>query len=134
VDEVLMQALEPVLRDIASTGAPMPLIQDDWDGPEAASAMLWSANGSGSGVTLAVSDSEEDCVAWVTNQVQEWVIEEMWAEGLPTNWPMCPTHPVTHPLTAIARPGAAGWVCPQDQRVIAPVGSLRSEHQARGVK
>ncbi|MFI6759859.1 hypothetical protein ACIBF5_12060 [Micromonospora sp. NPDC050417] len=123
--EVLRQALEPVLRDIGVSGAPVPDIRDeDWaDDPGTESAMLWSRDGSGAGVSVIVAQSAPDRVAHVADQVQEWVIEELWRRA-PTNWPVCPRHPDSHPLVATVRGAAAVWVCPVDEAVVAPVGAL----------
>ncbi|RKR86102.1 hypothetical protein BDK92_0323 [Micromonospora pisi] len=123
--DVLRQALEPVLRDINATGAPLPDIRDDdWTrDPGAESAMLWSPDGSGVGVSAIVAQPAPDRVAHVADQVQEWVIEELWRRAA-TNWPVCPRHPDNHPLTATVRGAVAVWVCPVDGAVVAPVGAL----------
>ncbi len=121
MDDVLRQALEPVLRDIESTGAPTPRIGDaDWANE---AAMLWSADGSGMGVTVTATDPEADRTAKAADQVQEWVIEELWGQAA-TNWPPCPNHPDSHPLSAEVRDDVAVWVCPRERTVFAAVGSL----------
>lgn len=57
VDAVLRQALEPILCDLKRGGLDEPRIEDrDWTGDsETASAMLWSIDGSGSGVSALLS-------------------------------------------------------------------------------
>lgn len=125
VDEVLTRSLEPVLRDIRRTGVPVPRIEDDdWTGnPEPPSAMLWSSDGSGTGIRVDRYAPEAEQVAMVADQVQEWVIEELWGQST-TNWPPCPSHPTTHPLTATTRDGEAVWACPADRTPVCAVGAL----------
>lgn len=125
MDEALRQALEPVLRDLQSAGIDAPRIDDsDWTGdPESPSAMLWSPDGSGTGVYVAKSASSPERVASMADQVQDWAIEELWSH-LPTNWPPCPQHPNSHPLKATTQDAAAVWVCPTDDHVVAAIGAL----------
>jgi hypothetical protein len=126
MNEVLGQALDLVLRDIRSTGVPEPDVRDDgWpDDEDNASASLWSRDGSGVGVRVHLAASEADRVAQVADQLQEWVIEELWGHA-PTNWPRCPHHPDNHPLRASTRDRSAVWVCPAEGTAFSPVGSLR---------
>ena len=81
--EVLRSALEPVLNDIRSTGAPLPRIADEpWDDhPGVSSATLWAEDGSGRGISTRPDLSEADQIVSITDQVQEWVIEERWSEA-----------------------------------------------------
>lgn len=124
MDPILEQALQPVLRDIRRTGAPLPRIEDSPSGgyPDQPAAMLWSLNGTGSGVDVYTPAPEPDRIASVADQVQEWVIEERWISG--SNWPPCPHHPSTHPMTAQSRDALAVWVCPTDDEVISAIGDL----------
>lgn len=125
VNEVLRQALDLVLRDIRSTGVPEPDIRDDdWADEDSASGYLWSRDGSGVGVRVDLAAAEADRVAQVADQVQEWVIEELWGHAA-TNWPRCPDHPDSHPLQALARDRSAVWACPAEGTSFSPVGSLR---------
>jgi hypothetical protein len=125
VDEVLQQAMEPVLRDLRGAGVAPPRIEDDdWTGDtDSASAMLRSPDGSGRGVYVSRLAPGFERVAAMADQVQEWAIEELWGQA-PTNWPPCPPHPDSHPMSAAARGGAAVWECPVDETVIAPIGAL----------
>jgi hypothetical protein len=84
--------------------------------------MLWSPDGSGTGIRVELLAPEAERVAMIADQVQEWVIEELWGSA-PTNWPPCPNHPGSHPLAASAR-DVAMWSCPADGTPVAPVGSL----------
>lgn len=117
--------MAPVLRDLRSTGIAPPRIEDrDWtDDPSSASVMLWSPDGSGAGVYVSRAAPEFEREAMVADQVQDWVIEELWGDG-PTNWPPCPRHPNSHPMTVSTREAAAVWTCPADEVVILPVGEL----------
>lgn len=125
MDEVLRQAMEPVLRDLRGVAlAPVRIEADDWTGDEEwPSAMLWSTDGSGTGVSVRRSAATAERVASVAEQVQEWAFEELWGHA-PTNWPPCPSHPDNHPLTPAARGGQAVWLCPGDQAVVARIGAL----------
>jgi hypothetical protein len=125
VDEVLSQAMAPVLRDLRSAGIAAPRIEDrDWtDDPGSSSVMLWSPDGGGTGVYVSRAAPEFERVAMVADQVQEWAIEELWGEA-PTNWPRCPRHPNSHPMKVSTRDAAAVWTCPADEVVISPVGEL----------
>lgn len=115
VSDLLRQALVPVLRDLRTSGLAEPEIcEDDWaEDPLLASAMLWSADGSATGIRLTLAASEADGIAEVAGQVQDWVIEELQGTS-GTNWPPCPSHPENHPLMASTREHVALWVCPTD--------------------
>jgi len=123
VNEALRRSLEPVLHDIRASGAPMPDVRDQEWADDGASAMLWSSDGSGSGVRVDATAPEEDRIVMVADQVQEWVIKELWGQAA-TNWPPCPSRPASHPLTASRRGGVAVWTCPRDGTPFSPVGSL----------
>ncbi len=127
MNDLLREALEPVLRDVAATGAPMPDVRDgDWAGDaDTASAVLWSRDGNGAGVQVRLSGSGADRVAHVADQVQEFVIEEL-AGLAATNWPVCPRHPTTHPLEAMSKDGVAVWACPAEPIPVSPIGALAS--------
>lgn len=126
VDAVLRQALEPILRDLKRGGLDEPRIEDrDWTGDsETTSAMLWSIDGSGSGVSVLLSETPSERIADMADQVQQWAIEDqLWRAGA-TNWPRCPAHPNAHPLQAAAVNDAAVWVCPQNRDVVAQIGEV----------
>jgi hypothetical protein len=125
VDDVMRRALAPVLRDIETTSAPMPIIADsDWAGSGYSSASLWSPNGrTGCGIQVDPESAEWVRVAWVTEQLQEWLIEELWPKA-PTNWPRCPQHPQNHPLCPAVVDERAVWLCPSDRALIAPIGAV----------
>jgi hypothetical protein len=125
VDDVLSEAMAPVLRDLQCAGIAAPRIEDrEWtDDPGSPSAMLWSPGGNGSGVHVTRAAPEFERVAMVADQVQDWAIDELWGQA-PTNWPPCPRHPSSHPMKVSTREAAAVWVCPADEAVILPVGEL----------
>lgn len=98
---------------------------EDWTAQgQVASAMLWSPDDGGTGIWVHLGDSRALQVAHVADQVQEWAVEELWGSR-PTNWPPCPHHPTTHPLTTEVRDDAAWWCCPKDGTAVAVVGTLR---------
>ena len=126
MDDVLREALEPILRDLRAAGLEEPRIEDrEWtDDPDRPSAMLWSPDGSGSGVSVLRPAAPSERIAAVADQVQEWAIEgQLWGAGL-TNWPRCPRHPDSHPMQATTVNGSAVWVCPASHDVVAPIGAL----------
>ena len=125
MDALLLAALEPVLRDLATTGGPQPRIEEsDWtDDPDRPSAMVCSSPGGSLGVSVDRADSSIRRIAEAADKVQEWAIEELWPRA-PTNWPRCPRHPDTHPMAATVRDEAAVWICPADGQPVAPIGAL----------
>lgn len=124
MDDVLRRALEAVLSDIRSTGAPRPRVEDkQWDDdPSVSSAMLWAVDGSGQGISTRAGLSEVGQLVAIADQVQEWVIEERWSEG--SNWPQCPEHPRNHPLTPAVVSKSARWVCPISATPFGQIGQL----------
>jgi hypothetical protein len=117
--------MEPVLRDLRGVEiVPARIEDDDWTGDQdSASAMLWSSDGSGTGVYVSRSAQAVERIAAMADQVQDWAIEELWGQAS-TNWPPCPQHPNGHPMKATTRGDAAVWVCPVDGTVVSLVGAL----------
>jgi hypothetical protein len=117
--------MAPVLADLRATAGPAPLVADtEWtDDAQHPSAMLWSQDGGGSGIWIRLTDGAPDRIAHAADQVQEWAIEELWRSSA-TNWPACPQHPVTHPLSATVSDGVPSWVCPVDGTPVAVIGAL----------
>jgi hypothetical protein len=127
VHEVLIRALEPVLADLRGSGAPVPELGDeDWGGnpEEFATAMMHSLDGTAIGVQVSLEAAEPDRIVEVAEQVQEWAIERLWGTTA-TNWPVCPNHPNTHPMTASVKDGVARWVCPRDGSPFPAIGALQ---------
>ena len=125
MNEVLEQTLAPVLRDLSGAGlAPARIEEENWTGLEhRPSAMVRSADGSGSGISVDRQATSAERVAAVADQIQEWAIEELWGRAS-TNWPRCPHHPETHPMKATVQHQTAVWVCPVDDKPVALIGSL----------
>ncbi|MFO6454384.1 MULTISPECIES: hypothetical protein [unclassified Aeromicrobium] len=126
MDEILREAMAPVLRDLTRAELIPPRIEEsDWsDDPDQPSAMLFAPDGTGHGISVLRSTPEPERVAWAADQVQEWVIESILWGSAPTNWPPCPRHPVNHPLEPCAMDGESVWTCPTDHTVLGVIGSL----------
>lgn len=124
MDQVLRDALEPILRDLRRDGLDEPRIEDrHWTGDgERPSAMLWGADGGGSGVGVLRSATPAERIAEAADQVQEWAIEDQLWGTRATNWPRCPAHPDSHPMVAAAVGDAAAWLCPSSREVVALIG------------
>lgn len=115
--------MEPVLRDLRGAALSPARIEDHgWTGDKDwPSVTVWSADGSGVGVSVWRYAAEAERVVSVAEQVQEWAFEELWGRA-PTNWPRCPSHPDNHPLAPAADGGHAVWLCPGDRIVVAQIG------------
>jgi hypothetical protein len=122
----LIRALEPVLADLRVSGTPVPELGDeDWGGnPQSVTAMVHSSDGTAIGVHVSLEAAEPDRIVEVAEQVQEWAIEQLWGTTA-TNWPVCPNHPNTHPMTTSVKDGVARWVCPRDGTPFAAIGALQ---------
>ena len=122
IDEVL----GIILKDLAATGVPLPRVEPStwqtWEQSE--SVMLFAADGTGMGVWLDLSLSEDMALAHLADQVQEWVIEELARLGRSTNWPICAAHPANHPRQAVVEHGRAVWACPIGAADAAHMGEL----------
>jgi hypothetical protein len=126
MDSALAEALTPVLRDLANSGSVIPDVRDDqWSDLEGqVTVMLFSPGGSGQGVFAMTGEPLPQRIASVADQVQEWAVEELCSIGRPTNWPQCPQHPDSHPLSAVVREGRAVWNCPRTGHVAGEIGQL----------
>jgi len=124
VEDALSAALAPVLRDIRATRVPEPEIRDtDWLEDKQFLSAILEGDGSERSVCVRKADKAPFQVAEMADQVQEWVIEELWPAG-PTNWPPCPSHPENHPMQAAVVGSTATWVCPKEWKPFTPVGNL----------
>jgi hypothetical protein len=128
VEDALAVALAPVLRDIRATRVPEPDIHDtDWlEDKQFISAVLESKDGTKRSVCMRKADKAPFQIAEIADQVQEWVIEELWSDGT-TNWPQCPSHPKNHPMQAAVVGKTATWVCPTEWKPFTPVGNLAGD-------
>jgi hypothetical protein len=126
VDTELAEALAPALRDLQTSGSVLPEVRDQqWDGIEGqATAYLYSPDGSGQGVFVMTGEPRSQQIASVADQVQEWAVEELCSVGRPANWPPCPRHPSSHPLSAVVQGGQAVWTCPATGREVSEIGRL----------
>ena len=126
MDIALAEALTPVLRDLENSGSVIPDVRDSqWSTFEGlVTAMLYSRDGSAQGVSAMIGESLPERIASVTDQVQDWAVEELGSIGGPTNWPQCPQHPDSHPLSAVVREGRAVWNCPKTGHVVSGIGQL----------
>lgn len=121
----MREALAPVLRDVAASGLEAPgFVVDDWLSDPAYATMTIVTKDSGMGFSVLREASPAERIASAADQVQEFVIEfQLWGTA-PTNWPPCPRHPHSHPLTPEAVRDTATWLCPTDRAFIAEVGAL----------
>jgi hypothetical protein len=126
----LQAALDPVLRDMRSSGAIVPdvLAEAHQDlGPDCLPAWILSPGSSGSawGIRVEVGLPVPERLAGLADQLQEWEVEELAATGRPATWPECPEHPDSHPLAPRASGDQAVWCCPRSGHVISAIGALR---------
>jgi hypothetical protein len=120
----IKDALEHVLRDVASTTDVFLRVEDgDWTNEQGPDVLIVTPNGGTTGIFLNLADTETDRIVAVAEQVQEVVIEELWARA--SNWPMCPAHRSSHPMQAALSAGEAWWACPADHAPVARIGELR---------
>lgn len=123
----LSAALAPVLADLSNTcRVTLRVQEEEWSLALGPSAMVWTPDGTGTGISIVLEDSVIDQVVSITDQVQEVVIEGLWLAGLPVTWPQCPDHPDTHPLEPTGLSDSAVWRCPASGSVIAELGKLEA--------
>lgn len=125
IDEVL----DLIFNDLAGSGVPLPRVESTtWQTCEPSeSVMLFAADRSGMGVWLDLTLSDDQALAHLADQVQEWVVEELARLGRPTNWPICAAHPANHPRQAVVEHGRAVWACPVGAPDSSPVGELPAD-------
>jgi hypothetical protein len=133
VSDELADALVPVLRDLEATCPLVPQIEpDQWtDVPGQLAAMSWWPAGNGCGVSVLASETTEQRIASVADQLQEPVVEGLPQFGLPAVWPECPEHPDGHPLRALVADGIASWVCPMTGHRVEQIGQLAATLNGR---
>jgi len=127
VDISLTEALGPVLRDLESTSPDLRAVVRDGSWPGIDGQLTGTISGPGrfgQGVFVMAGEPVPEQIAAVADQVQEWAVEELCSIGQPTNWPQCPEHPHTHPLTPVVRGGEAVWMCPKTELVVGEIGGL----------
>jgi hypothetical protein len=131
---VLRENLEPIVRDMRTTGAIVPDVLEeahDDAGPDRVPAWIQPPASAGShsvgsqGIYIQVDLSPPERLADLADQIQEWEVEELAAAGRSATWPECPQHPHSHPLAPAAYGAQATWCCPVSGQVIAAIGALR---------
>lgn len=123
--ELIIDALEYVLTDVAASGMGRPRVElDDWyDDSKISSAMIYNVeDATGRGVFVRRDLTPGEQVVAVADQVQEWVIEDRRAPE--SNWPRCPWHPENHPLVAQLAEDRGVWACPASNTPVARIGEL----------
>jgi hypothetical protein len=126
MDTVLARPLAQLLRDLSTTGGPVPEIRDEqWlDDRDQVTATLFGPDGSALGVRVPRSEPAAQVLASLADQVQEWAVEALWQAGRAAARPECPEHPGAHPLSAVVRGDDAVWICPVSNRAVGDVGAL----------
>lgn len=127
----LARALDPVLRDARFAGLVSPVFEAyPYEAIPDRAWVLFGAAGVACrvGVSIRLDGDPVEQIVEAADVVQEWFIETVLWPGRPTNWPVCPDHPDTHPLAPRLVDSTATWVCPVAGTVIAPIGSLAVEH------
>jgi hypothetical protein len=117
------QALRPVLADLERQHPGLVRIDPSPDHPDI-SCWILAADGTGTGVWSSDAVTGADAVVLLADQVQEVVCEALWSVGKPASWPVCPDHPVNHPLDPAVVGDVATWRCPKNGRGVAPIGRL----------
>ena len=122
--ELIREALAPVLRDVQATTDVQLTVRDGAE-PETHGPWAWVDTSAGStiGFPLDPADTEPERILAAAEQVQELLIEELWARA--SNWPMCPSHRSSHPMQAKLVSDQAWWCCPTDSSLVARIGTLR---------
>jgi hypothetical protein len=123
--DAVMEALAPLLADLASTAVPLPRLElgRGVDGTE----LVWVrlASGSAVGVWLGAADETDlERRLRVLDVAHEAVVEDLPSLGRPTNWPPCPEHPDNHPLVISGDGPDVAWACPRGGSTRIPVGHL----------
>jgi hypothetical protein len=125
MERMIREALAPVLADVRATGAPEPrVVEADWDPDLQSTVHLFRPDGTGAGVGVLRTASRANRAVQAADGTQQWVIESLWFAGRPTNWPVCPAHPHTHPMRAVLLRGTPTWQCPEQPAVVVPIGAL----------
>ncbi|MEV6410958.1 hypothetical protein [Kribbella sp. NPDC051718] len=124
----LANALEAVVRDLRNTGGIELRISDEpaTSDPGYESVLLLSGRRSWTGLLAPIALTDDERLAHVADQIQEFVFEELARLGLPVTWPECPEHPASHPLTPVLTSGLPSWQCPRSGDTVAPIGQLHS--------
>ena len=124
---VLEETVAPVLRDLIATGALVPDLRAEAHEERDDHVCGWirGPGGTGTGVSIYLARPVPERIAELTEQLQEWEIEELASAGRPATWPECPEHPNAHPLEPVVTDQqVAVWRCPRSGRVAGQIGAL----------
>jgi len=116
------RAVAPALADLGRTHPGLVrFVRVDEGHPR---AWVLNPDDTGMGLTLDDGRTGTDAVHWVTEQLQEAVIEALWGAGKSAVWPVCPLHPNGHPLSAVVAQAHVVWQCPVVKERVCEVGAL----------
>jgi hypothetical protein len=112
----VVQKLQPVIKDLATTGLDIVLDDPGWDG--------WSADSFrclGRGIQWVEGSNLPWDLVNAMDIIQDEVIEDRLERGMGV-WPTCPGHEhVPVPKVVESR---AIWQCPNTMRIVAAIGEL----------
>jgi hypothetical protein len=118
----LIRKLQPVIRDLATTGLDVTLNDAGWDAVSSDSFMLWLPPGGGRGIQWDEgSDRPWDLVS-AMDIIQDEVIEARLERGMGV-WPVCTRHEHV-PVPSISDDNRAVWMCPNTRTIVAAIGQL----------
>jgi hypothetical protein len=124
VNPDLRAAAQPVLDDLAACGVAGFRLEDDSSGDtddQAVVGIVRGPDGSGTGITVYLSEDQPARIAEIAGVVQDIYIEDFSHRP----WPPCPKHQRGgHPLLAKVQEGEAVWSCPKGSVVTGRVGEL----------
>lgn len=124
IEDEALEALAPVLRDVAAT-TDVRLSIEHTHYHDGEPSVRVSASPGVSAVWIGIHDYDDpqERIAIATDAIQEFVIEELWRRG--SNWPVCRAHPTTHPMEVRWTSEGPCWSCPVDSSVTVEIGSLK---------
>jgi hypothetical protein len=117
--EQAAKALRIVNQDLEAAGIPAPTIAWVQNGVE-----LSFRDGAGHWTNVDLVQSDAEVLERVADMVHDYLVEDMWSLGRPSNWPPCPDHPRSHPLRVLRDGDDVSWACPAGGRSRIPVGEL----------
>jgi hypothetical protein len=127
VDDVLVDALTPVWRDVQRTaGVSLGINDRPWHDDEARypSATVWALDGTQRGIYVDRDAAPRQRVLEVARELQEIVNQARAKDGMSPSWPPCPLHSAGHALAPTTTRGAPTWTCTETQRGVARIGEL----------
>ncbi|GAB3812456.1 hypothetical protein [Kribbella italica] len=123
----LADALGLVVRDLERTGGLTLRVLDEPVDNSYDYESVWMMSAAAPGRTGLMAPrwfGDAERVVHVADQVQEFILEELWGLGRSATWPECAEHPGSHPLEARLTDDGPGWVCPKSGRTGARIGEL----------